>query len=128
MTPKPDSPVDKTISVPISERAALIYRLCADNNPLHADPAVSTAAGFPRPILHGLCTYAVAARAIVEGYCDGDGSRLTGLDVRFSSPVFPGETLTVDMWRDGPGKIRFLARIVERDKVVLSHGTATYNQ
>ena len=127
LSPTPDTPADKTLSVPISERAALIYRLCADNNPLHADPAVARAAGFPRPILHGLCTYAVAARAIVEGYCDGDGSRLTGLDVRFSSPVYPGETLTVDMWRDGPGKIRFLARIVERDKVVLSHGTATYN-
>lgn len=128
LTPTPDTKPDTTLAIPISERAALIYRLCADPNPLHADPAVATKAGFPRPILHGLCSYGVAARAIVEAFCEGDGTRLTSLDLRFSSPVYPGETLTVDMWRDGPGKIRFLARIVEREKVVLSHGTATFNE
>ena len=71
----------------------------------------------------------MAARAIVEQYCAGDGDRLTSLDVRFSSPVYPGETLTVDTWRNGQGRVRFLARIAKRDnKVVLSHGTATFKE
>ena len=129
LTAAPTGAPDATTDLPISERAALIYRLCADDNPLHADPEVARKAGFPRPILHGLCTYAVAARAIVERYCAGDGDRLTSLDVRFSSPVYPGETLTVDTWRDGQGRVRFLARIAERDnKVVLSHGTSTFKE
>ena len=129
LTATPTGKPETTTELPISERAALIYRLCADDNPLHADPEVARKAGFPRPILHGLCTYAVAARAIVEQYCAGDGDRLTGLDVRFSSPVYPGETLTVDAWRDGRGRVRFLARIAARDnKVVLSHGTATFEE
>ena len=129
LTATPAGAPEASTDLPISERAALIYRLCADDNPLHADPEVALKAGFPRPILHGLCTYAVAARAIVEQYCAGDGDRLTSLDVRFSSPVYPGETLTVDTWRNGQGRVRFLARIAKRDnKVVLSHGTATFKE
>lgn len=128
LQPTPDTAPDASVTLPISLRAALIYRLCADPNPLHVDPEVAARAGYPRPILHGLATYGVAAHAVVQAFCGYDASRLTGLDVRFSSPVFPGESLTVDMWRDGPGRIRLLARIAERDKVVLSHGSATFQE
>ncbi len=120
----PDTAPDMTCSLPILEQAALIYRLCADNNPLHADPAVAAKAGYPRPILHGLCTYGVAARAIVQMACGNDASRLASMNTRFSSPVYPGETLVVEMWKDGAKGVRFRAKVAERDIVVLSHGYA----
>ena len=120
----PDRAPDMTCALPTLPQAALIYRLCAANNPLHADPAVAERAGFPRPILHGLCTYGVAARAIVQAACDNDASRLTALHTRFSSPVFPGETLVCEIWRDGKDAVRFRAKVAERDIVVLSHGYA----
>ena len=120
----PDTSPEMTCSLPILEQAALIYRLCADNNPLHADPDVAAKAGYPRPILHGLCTYGVAARAIVQTACGNDASKLMSLNTRFSSPVFPGETLIVEMWRDGSKGVRFRAKVAERDIVVLSHGYA----
>lgn len=120
----PDTAPDMTCSLPILEQAALIYRLCADDNPLHADPAVAAKAGYPRPILHGLCTYGVAARAIVQTACGNDASKLTSLNTRFSSPVYPGETLIVEMWKDGNKGVHFRAKVAERDIVVLSHGYA----
>jgi len=120
----PDRAPDLSCSIPTLPQAALIYRLCADNNPLHADPAVAEKAGYPRPILHGLCTYGVAARAIVQMVCDNDASRLTALHTRFSSPVFPGETLVCEIWREGTEAVRFRAKVAERDIVVLSHGFA----
>jgi acyl dehydratase len=107
----------------ISPRAALIYRLSADMNPLHADPEIARQAGYPRPILHGLCTYGMAARALAQTWADGDASRLTRLDVRFSAPVFPGETLAFDMWQEG-AELRFTAHSVERNVQTLSHGVA----
>ena len=120
----PDRSPDLVCELPTLPQAALIYRLCADNNPLHADLEVAANAGFPRPILHGLCTYGVAARAIVQAACNNDATRLTQLDTRFSSPVFPGETLVCEMWRDGKEAVRFRAKVKERDIVVLSHGYA----
>ena len=104
-------------------QAALIYRLCADPNPLHADPAVAKAAGFPRPILHGLATYGVAGHAILKTFCEYDPARLKYLGVRFSAPVFPGETIRVEMWQEG-NTIQFRAKAIERDAVVLTNGTA----
>ena len=109
--------------LPTLSQAALIYRLCADDNPLHAEPAVAKAAGFPRPILHGLATYGVAGHAILKTCCDYDPARLKALSVRFSSPVFPGETIRTEIWRDG-SRVQFRARSVQRDIVVLSHGAA----
>ena len=103
---------------------ALMYRLCGDRNPLHADPAVAKAAGFPRPILHGLATFGIAGHAILRTYCDYDPIRLVSVGVRFSAPVFPGETVRCEMWRSGD-RVQFRARALERDVVVLSHGTAT---
>ena len=124
----PDTAPDMTCSLPILEQAALIYRLCADNNPLHADPAVAARAGYPRPILHGLCTYGVAARAIVQTVCGNDANKLASLNTRFSSPVYPGETLVVEMWKDGNTGVRFRAKVAERDVIVLSHGFAGIKQ
>ncbi len=123
LTATPERAPDLTCALPTLPQAALIYRLSADDNPLHADPAVSSAAGYPRPILHGLCTYGVAARAIVQAACEGDGTRLTSLNTRFSSPVFPGETLAVEMWKTAGG-VQFRAKVAERDIVVMSHGFA----
>ena len=119
----PDTAPHAVCDLPTLPQAALIYRLCADNNPLHAEPAVAKAAGFPRPILHGLATYGVAGHAILKTYCDYDPARLTSLSLRFSSPVFPGETIRTEMWREG-NRVQFRAKSVQRDIVVLSHGTA----
>ena len=105
-------------------QAALIYRLSGDYNPLHADPAVARTAGFPRPILHGLCTYGVAGHALLKLVCDYDPVRLKRLDVRFTAPVFPGETLKTEVWREGKGLFSFRCRAVERDVVVLNNGLA----
>ena len=114
---------DLHCDLPTLPQAALIYRLCADLNPLHADPAVAKAAGFERPILHGLATYGVAGHAILKTCCDYDPARLKSLGLRFSSPVFPGETIRTEIWREG-SKVQFQARVLERDKIVLSHGIA----
>ncbi|WP_137924881.1 MaoC/PaaZ C-terminal domain-containing protein [Cupriavidus sp. 2SB] len=110
----------------IRPEAALLYRLMGDPNPLHADPVVATAAGFGRPILHGLATYGMVAAALLRHCADFDGSRLRGLDVRFAAPVFPGETLVTEIWKDEsePLEFRLRARVLERDKIVLSHGWA----
>ncbi|TAN13857.1 MAG: MaoC family dehydratase [Burkholderiaceae bacterium] len=124
-TPEDRAP-DFTDRRAIRPEAALIYRQNGDYNPLHADPAVAQAAGFPRPILHGLATYGMAGHAVLRQCADGDPARLKALDVRFASPVFPGETLETQIWRVAgkPGQLRLRARVVERDKVVLSHGFA----
>lgn len=102
---------------------ALLYRLLGDDNPLHADPRVAAAAGFARPILHGLATYGLAARAVVRHACGHDPARLRSLDVRFCGPVYPGETLRTELWRVGE-QVHFCARVVERDQLVLSNGLA----
>ncbi|MFD4840461.1 MaoC/PaaZ C-terminal domain-containing protein [Achromobacter sp. NPDC058515] len=121
----PDGDPELRCELRIPPSAALLYRLNADRNPLHADPEVARQAGYPRPILHGLCSYGVAAHAIVKTFCDYDAARLTSLNTRFSAPVYPGETLQCDMWRMPDGQIRFIARAKERGIVVMSHGTAT---
>ena len=124
LEPTPDRAPDMTCAIPTLPQAALIYRLCADNNPLHADPAVAEKAGYPRPILHGLCTYGVAARAIVQAACNNDATRLVSMNTRFSSPVYPGETVVCEIWKDGDEAVRFRAKVAERDVVVLSNGFA----
>jgi acyl dehydratase len=101
---------------------ALIYRLSGDTNPLHAVPAVAKQAGFPGPILHGLCSFGVVARALVVGLAEGDASRLRRFGLRFTSPVYPGETLRIEYWRLGGDEFAFQARVIERDCMVLSAG------
>jgi acyl dehydratase len=107
-------------------QAALIYRLSGDYNPLHADPAIAAAAGFRQPILHGLCTYGVAGHALLKTLCGYDPSRLRRMDVRFSAPVYPGETIRTEIWREAPGRASFRARVIERDVVVLNNGLVEY--
>lgn len=127
LTPLPKVPAtepDVRCTLPTLPQAALLYRLSGDDNPLHADPAVAAKAGFPRPILHGLCTYGVVTRAIVRTLCAGQGDRLGYLHGRFSAPVFPGETLQVDMWKPAQGTAQFQARVLERNIIVMSNGIA----
>jgi len=119
----PDGAPDHVRDMPTMPQAALIYRLCADLNPLHADPAVATAAGFKAPILHGLASYGAAGHAVLAACCDYDPARLKSFGLRFSSPVYPGETLRVEMWVRGP-RVHFRVRVVERDVVVLNNGLA----
>jgi acyl dehydratase len=119
----PDRAPDLTHDVKTSERAALIYRLSGDLNPLHADPKVAQGAGFDRPILHGLCTMAIASWSIPMALRGGDFTALTHMQQRFSAPVFPGETIRTEIWQDGP-EISFRARVTERDVVVLNNGLA----
>ena len=97
---------------------ALIYRLCGDPNPLHVDPNMSAMGGFEMPILHGLCSYGFSARAIYEKYCGNDPKRFKAMNARFTSHVFPGETLVVEMFKEG-GQIIFQTKTKERGKAVV---------
>jgi acyl dehydratase len=102
---------------------ALVYRLSGDYNPLHAEPAAAKAAGFDRPILHGLGTFGVSGHALLKTVCGYDPARLKSFSCRFSAPVFPGETIRTEMWRDGP-IVSFRARVVGRDVIAINHGRA----
>lgn len=119
----PDTSPDRVAEMATLPQSALIYRLNGDMNPLHADPAVANAAGFERPILHGLCSFGVATHAILKLWCDYDSKRLVKFSARFTSPVYPGETLRVDTWRDGD-VIVFRAWAKERGVKVLDIGVA----
>jgi acyl dehydratase len=117
----PDRPADISLDFPTTENQALIYRLSGDRNPLHSDPGIARMAGFPRPILHGLCTYGVTCRAVLQAYADFDPAKIKSHAIRFSAPVFPGETITVDLWRDGD-VVSFEARVKERGVTVAKNG------
>ena len=92
---------------------ALLYRLTGDRNPLHADPAFAAPAGFDRPILHGLCTYGMTLKAVVDTLLDGDVTRVRSCATRFAGVVHPGETLRVRMWR-GDGEVTVAVSAVDR--------------
>ena len=100
---------------------ALLFRLNGDRNPLHADPHTASEAGFQVPILHGLCTYGIACRAILQTICDYDYTLIEGFDARFSAPVIPGDTIRTDMWQDG-NIVSFSCSAVERDVIVMRNG------
>ncbi len=119
----PDREPDATIDIPTSAQAALLYRLNGDYNPLHADPAVAEQAGFTAPILHGLASYGIAARAVLKSIDDIDSPRLISFGLRFSAPVYPGETIRTEVWRDG-NEVSFRARVLERDVIALNNGIA----
>ncbi len=124
--PRPATPErapDAVCELGTRPEQALIYRLSGDYNPVHADPKVAAKARFERPILHGLCSFGITGHALLRTLCDYEPQRLRAIGTRFSSPVYPGETLRVEMWVDG-SDVRFRTRVVERDVVVLSHGTA----
>ena len=113
----PDRAPDLVTEVDTRPDQAFLYALSGDRNPLHRDPAIARMAGFPRPILHGLCSSGTACRALLSSVADYRPERIRQFDVRFSKPVFPGETLAVDIWADG-GTISFRARVKEREGVV----------
>jgi acyl dehydratase len=104
---------------------ALVYRLSGDRNPLHSDPSFAAMGGFDRPILHGLCTYGFTGRALLHRLCEGDPARFRAMEGRFSSPVLPGERLTVRMWETGAGEALFQTT-GDDGRVVLDGGKLTY--
>jgi acyl dehydratase len=120
--PMPKTPPDTVLDLPTRPEQALYYRLNGDDNPLHANPAVAAKAGFPRPILHGLCTLGVVAHALLRVLGNYEASSMKNLSLRFSAPVYPGETIRTEIWRNGA----FRARVVERDVVVVNNGAAVF--
>ncbi len=128
----PNREPDAHVALPTREDQALIYRLSGDRNPLHSDPWFARElAGFPKPILHGLCTYGFAGRALVSELGGGDATKVSAIAARFTSPVFPGETLTTSIWRTGPGRAVFLTHASNPDeddpRLVLADGAAEYS-
>jgi acyl dehydratase len=121
----PDRAPDQSVSYTTKPDQALIYRLSGDRNPLHSDPSFAALAGFDRPILHGLCTFGFTGRALLHAICEGDPSRFKAMDGRFSSPVFPGESLTVNMWVDGDEAVFQTAG--EDGRIVLDAGKLEFS-
>lgn len=118
--PKDRAP-DFRIEEKTSPEQALLYRLSGDLNPLHADPDFATAVGFPQgPILHGLCTYGFAARAVIQGACGGDAAKLKRLDAQFRRPVWPGDTIVTEGFDVGGGRIALVTKVKERDEAVMT--------
>ena len=121
--PIPPRAPDAVCDLATRPEAALIYRLSGDLNPLHADPAVAKQAGYPRPIMHGLGNFGIAGHAVLRAFCGYDPDKLVAFACRFSAPVFPGETLRTEMWRDGK-IVSFRSRVVERDALAVNNGRA----
>ena len=121
--PVPDAAPQHVCDLPVLPQAALIYRLSGDYNPLHADPAYARKAGFKMPILHGRCTFSIAGHAILKTLCGYDPARFVAMEGRFSSPVYPGETIRTEMWRDG-NVVSFRATVPARGVTVLNNGRA----
>ncbi|MBS7699951.1 MAG: MaoC family dehydratase N-terminal domain-containing protein [Chelatococcus sp.] len=122
--PIPERPADVSFTMGTRPEAALIYRLSGDWNPIHAFPEKAAKAGFERPILHGLCTYGMIGRALIATVCGHDVTRLREFGGRFSAPVYPGDSIKVDLWDEGKGRFAFQARVPERDQLVFNNGRA----
>lgn len=121
----PERQPDYEIESVTLPQQALLYRMASgDKNPLHADPGFAAFAGFERPILHGLCTYGVVAKAVVEVALDGDPQRFGSFKARFTGHVFPGETLVTRVWDEG-GRLLVSAGTKERDTTVLANAAVT---
>jgi acyl dehydratase len=121
----PVDPAHKVTEILISPGAAFLYRLSGDLNPLHIDPEYARLAGFPRPILHGVCTFGMVARAVLKSFPKIAISSVRELEVRFTGPVFPGERLKVEMWR-GSSDISFRATAIARNQKVLDFGRIAF--
>ena len=119
----PERAPDKSVDMTTLDIQAAIYRLSGDRNPLHIDPAFAKMAGYDRPILHGLCSFGHVGRAVLQEYAGNDTARFQGLSVRFSGVVYPGDTITTDMWDEGNGKIIAQAR-TQDGRVVISNAAA----
>eukprot|EP00755_Sulcionema_specki_P002232 Sspe_Gene.3394::Locus_1113_Transcript_1_1_Confidence_1.000_Length_1112::g.3394::m.3394/K12405/HSD17B4; 3-hydroxyacyl-CoA dehydrogenase / 3a,7a,12a-trihydroxy-5b-cholest-24-enoyl-CoA hydratase / enoyl-CoA hydratase 2 len=117
----PKRPCDSTASYTTAANQAELYRLSGDYNPLHVDPKFAKAMGFKKPILHGLCSFGISARLVLNQYAGGDDKRFKAIKVRFSKPVLPGQTLEVEMWQESPEKIIFQTRIKETGEVCVNN-------
>ncbi|MBK8985734.1 MAG: MaoC family dehydratase N-terminal domain-containing protein [Chloroflexi bacterium] len=118
----PDRAPDAIVREQTQPNQALLYRLSSkDRNPLHADPQMAAFGGFDRPILHGLCTYGFAARAVMKTFTGYEVSRFKGMQARFSKHVFPGETLITEMWQESANRVVFQCKAAERDEIVLAN-------
>lgn len=120
----PERAPDVSLTYETRTDQALLYRLNGDRNPLHSDPVFAAKGGFPKPILHGLCTYGFTGRGLLHGLCGGDPSRFGSMEARFASPVMPGEPLTVKMWHDGDAAL--FQTCATDGRVVLDGGRLTY--
>jgi acyl dehydratase len=121
----PEREPDQVVTYQTRIDQPLIYRLSGDRNPLHSDPEFAKLAGFPKPILHGLCTFGFTGRALLHALADGDDRKLTGVEARFAKPVFPGQPLTVKIWRTGDGEAVYTTENGDGD-VVIAEGRATF--
>jgi len=124
----PDREPDARVDCPTSPQAALIYRLSADLNPLHIDPATARQAGFDRPILHGMASFGVAGLGLVRHCCPGAPQRVRAMSGRFRAPVYPGELLRIDVWLERPGLARFRVVAARRDEVAIDNGTFEFGE
>jgi acyl dehydratase len=120
----PDRAPDDEASTATSPDQALVYRLSGDRNPLHTDPGFAAMGGFDRPILHGLCTFGFTGRALLHHLCESDPAAFHHIEARFAAPVYPGEELTVRMWRTEPGEAAFTTLV--GDRVVIDQGLLRY--
>ena len=121
--PQNEPPVkapDHEVTLQTSPDQAFVYRLSGDRNPLHTDPSFAAIGGFDRPILHGLCSYGFTGRALLGALCNNDVTKFKHIEGRFSSPVMPGDALTVRMWNVGAGETVFTTSV--GDRVVIDQG------
>jgi len=123
----PNRPPDKVVEMKTLSQQALIYRLSGDMNPLHADPQFAAMAGFPRPIIQGLCTFGFVGRAVLETYCEFDPAKFKSISVRFAKHVFPGETIVTEMWKEADDTILFKAKTAERGDDVITNAAVKLN-
>lgn len=112
---------DAVVDISTRPDQALIYRLSGDRNPLHSDPEFALGAGFPKPILHGMCTYGISCRAILQTFADYDPNAFKRHAARFSSVVYPGDTVTLEMWKEG-NVISFEGKVKARGITVIKNG------
>lgn len=124
---EPERPPDAVVDLPTARNAALIYRLSGDYNPLHADPDAARTAGFDRPILHGLCSFGMASHAVMRGVCGFRPEIIREVAVRFSAPVFPGDTVSFEFWRTDDG-VLFRAGVRQRNAIVLKNGVIRFHE
>jgi len=120
----PEREPDHVVNFETRPDQALLYALSGDRNPLHRDPMIARMAGYKRPILHGLCTYGIACRAVLSDVCGYDAKKIEGFDARFSAPVTPGDSIETHIWVDGP-VVSFRCKLKDRGLVVLDNGKCT---
>jgi acyl dehydratase len=119
---RPDREPDHKVTYQTRPEQALVYRLSGDRNPLHVDPKFAARGGFDRPILHGLCTYGVTGRALLHTLCGSDPARFGSMSGRFSRPVWPGESLTVSVWRQDGSDTALFQTTKDDGTVVIDRG------